>query len=377
MLEIADIHVVSKCDRPDADRTIADLKIDADARARIGPQECVAIPVLPVAALRDEGIAALLEAIDRHRDTLERSGEIAQRRARHRASVALLRAGEELLRERFVRTPRAATIAGLLDERRRAPALAARGRLQPAGRATNRRTGMNDRPTRRGAAGAAARRRSTTGSATRSRASSRARRSASANSSRSADSQSNRIYTALDLADTPPEDIGLPGRYPFTRGPYPTMYRGRLVDDAPDRRLRHGGGHEPALQVPDRAGPDRAVGRLRHADADGLRQRPPDERRRGRPRRRGDRHARRHGGAVRRHRPREDLGVDDDQPVAPGSCSRCTSRSREKRGLDLDKLSGTIQADILKEYRRRRSGSSRSRRRCASCATASRTARGT
>ena len=37
-----------------------------------------------------------------------------------------------------------------------------------------------------------------------------------------------RTYTALDVADTPLNDIGLPGRYPFTRGPYPTMYRGRL-----------------------------------------------------------------------------------------------------------------------------------------------------
>ena len=37
-----------------------------------------------------------------------------------------------------------------------------------------------------------------------------------------------RTYTALDIADTPLEDIGLPGQYPFTRGPYPTMYRGRL-----------------------------------------------------------------------------------------------------------------------------------------------------
>ncbi len=37
-----------------------------------------------------------------------------------------------------------------------------------------------------------------------------------------------RVYTALDGAETPLEDIGLPGRYPFTRGPYPTMYRGRL-----------------------------------------------------------------------------------------------------------------------------------------------------
>ncbi len=37
-----------------------------------------------------------------------------------------------------------------------------------------------------------------------------------------------RVYTPEDIADTPFEDIGLPGRYPFTRGPYPTMYRGRL-----------------------------------------------------------------------------------------------------------------------------------------------------
>jgi methylmalonyl-CoA mutase cobalamin-binding domain/chain len=37
-----------------------------------------------------------------------------------------------------------------------------------------------------------------------------------------------RVYTALDAADTPLADIGLPGSYPFTRGPYPTMYRGRL-----------------------------------------------------------------------------------------------------------------------------------------------------
>jgi methylmalonyl-CoA mutase N-terminal domain/subunit len=36
-----------------------------------------------------------------------------------------------------------------------------------------------------------------------------------------------RVYTPEDIADTPFEAIGLPGRYPFTRGPYPTMYRGR------------------------------------------------------------------------------------------------------------------------------------------------------
>lgn len=36
-----------------------------------------------------------------------------------------------------------------------------------------------------------------------------------------------RTYTPLDVKDTPFEDIGFPGQYPFTRGPYPTMYRGR------------------------------------------------------------------------------------------------------------------------------------------------------
>jgi 2-hydroxyisobutanoyl-CoA mutase large subunit len=36
-----------------------------------------------------------------------------------------------------------------------------------------------------------------------------------------------RVYTPEDVADTPFEAIGLPGQWPFTRGPYPTMYRGR------------------------------------------------------------------------------------------------------------------------------------------------------
>ncbi len=36
-----------------------------------------------------------------------------------------------------------------------------------------------------------------------------------------------RVYTPADLAGRSADEIGLPGRYPFTRGPYPTMYRGR------------------------------------------------------------------------------------------------------------------------------------------------------
>src|ERR671925_421668 len=37
------------------------------------------------------------------------------------------------------------------------------------------------------------------------------------------------LYTAEDLAENDPErDIGYPGEYPYTRGVYPSMYRGRL-----------------------------------------------------------------------------------------------------------------------------------------------------
>ncbi|HUF83153.1 MAG TPA: methylmalonyl-CoA mutase family protein, partial [Acidimicrobiia bacterium] len=38
-----------------------------------------------------------------------------------------------------------------------------------------------------------------------------------------------RVYTPEDVSDLDYElDLGFPGAFPFTRGPYPTMYRGRF-----------------------------------------------------------------------------------------------------------------------------------------------------
>jgi LAO/AO transport system kinase len=112
ILEIADIHVVSKCDRPDADRTIADLKNMlvlgmATARSAWHP------PVLATSSARDEGITELVDAIDRHYATLKSSGEIDARRSDINER-RLLKAGEEILRDRFVRH-RDAHVAALLD----------------------------------------------------------------------------------------------------------------------------------------------------------------------------------------------------------------------------------------------------------------------
>ena len=50
------------------------------------------------------------------------------------------------------------------------------------------------------------------------------------------------LYTPADLADVGFDylrDVGLPGEYPFTRGIYPSMFRGRAVDHAPVRWVRH------------------------------------------------------------------------------------------------------------------------------------------
>ena len=42
------------------------------------------------------------------------------------------------------------------------------------------------------------------------------------------------LYTADDLAGWDPETrLGLPGEAPFTRGVYPSMYRGRLWTGLP------------------------------------------------------------------------------------------------------------------------------------------------
>ena len=103
------------------------------------------------------------------------------------------------------------------------------------------------------------------------------------------------------------------------------------VDDAAVRGLRHGRGDERALPLPARARPDGALDGVRHADADGLRLRPRALARRGRPRGRRDRLARRHGDALRRHPAERRLDVDDDQR-AGGDAARVLRLRRREAG---------------------------------------------
>jgi len=114
VMEIADIYAINKADRPGADRLRNEIEVmlgirrgnafrhvgahhrPADGRAGgpadgRSPDDEWEPPVLPMAAIRDEGVDALVEAIDRHAAFLERTGELVRRRqarlARHTREV--------------------------------------------------------------------------------------------------------------------------------------------------------------------------------------------------------------------------------------------------------------------------------------------------
>ncbi|MGD9526660.1 methylmalonyl-CoA mutase family protein [Pseudonocardia sp.] len=157
-----------------------------------------------------------------------------------------------------------------------------------------------------------------------------------------------RVYTPVDLPHDY-DEIGFPGRYPFTRGPYPTMYRGRTWT------MRQIAGFGQAEET---------NARFRYLIAQGQT-----------------------GLSVDFDMPTL-MGLDSDDPMSLGEVGRegvaidvlpdmealfhsidlenisvsmtinpsawillamyvCVA---EDRGYDLDRLSGTVQNDILKEY---------------------------
>jgi len=157
-----------------------------------------------------------------------------------------------------------------------------------------------------------------------------------------------RVYSPVDLPASW-DDIGLPGRYPYTRGPYPTMYRGRNWTmrqiagfgqaEETNARFRYLIAHgQTGLSV------DFDMPTLMGLDSDDAMSL----------------------GEVGR----EGVAIDvlpDMEALFDGIDLEKTSVSMtinpsawillamyvavaEDRGYDLDKLSGTIQNDILKEY---------------------------
>jgi LAO/AO transport system kinase len=79
LLEVADVLVVNKADRPGADETVRDLEHTLDLA---DPPPAWRPPVLRTAATTGEGIDEVVDALDRHRAYLEADGRGDQRRSR-------------------------------------------------------------------------------------------------------------------------------------------------------------------------------------------------------------------------------------------------------------------------------------------------------
>jgi LAO/AO transport system kinase len=131
ILEIADIHVVTKADRADADKTAADLAgaQDLGLTGRQGAGEAATgwrVPVIATSANNGVGIEELTQTVLDHGTHLKTSGEDRARRKR----IALMRletAALDHMRREFKRlAPDMAELVNDLAERRATPRAAAR-----------------------------------------------------------------------------------------------------------------------------------------------------------------------------------------------------------------------------------------------------------
>jgi LAO/AO transport system kinase len=86
ILEIADIFVISKADKPGADQTVAELamllSLDPTRRQHDKARPYWRIPVLKTAAIKDQGITGVVDAIQQHHHYLVESGMLANRAQR-------------------------------------------------------------------------------------------------------------------------------------------------------------------------------------------------------------------------------------------------------------------------------------------------------
>jgi LAO/AO transport system kinase len=80
ILEVGDVFVVNKADRDGADQVVRDLRGTIRLAER-GPGEWRQ-PIVKTVAVRGEGLDEVIDAVDKHRAWLERSGELERRRRR-------------------------------------------------------------------------------------------------------------------------------------------------------------------------------------------------------------------------------------------------------------------------------------------------------
>lgn len=126
MLEIADIHVVSKCDRSDANKTLVDIKQMLMLGVGANSNSDWITRVVGVSSYTNEGLDELLDALRRHRIVAFETKRGKERQLSI-ANFRLQKTAEALLMERFERasTGLMPEISGRLQRRESDPYAAA------------------------------------------------------------------------------------------------------------------------------------------------------------------------------------------------------------------------------------------------------------
>ena len=96
IIEIADVLVVNKADRPGADVLVSQLR----ALLSLAPSEGREVPILSTVATTGVGVPELIDAIDEHRAWLDSSGEL-ERHRRQEARHQVLSVAQRIILERI------------------------------------------------------------------------------------------------------------------------------------------------------------------------------------------------------------------------------------------------------------------------------------
>ncbi len=127
LLEVADVFVVNKADRPDARGARRDLELMLD----LGHESGWRAPVVMTTAIKDEGIEDLWAEIERHTAHLNETGELLRRRCRRlrdevvdRVELGLRSRAHQIIGEEA-----GSTALGRVDRREISPAAAAEALL--------------------------------------------------------------------------------------------------------------------------------------------------------------------------------------------------------------------------------------------------------
>jgi LAO/AO transport system kinase len=122
ILEIADIFVVSKADKPSADQTVAELAMLLSLASN-RREAAWRIPIVKTSSFKEQGIEQLINAIRQHRHYLSESNTFvdrAQRQVRSELQALILHAVEDSL-DAAVSEEEWKALIGAINERKRDP----------------------------------------------------------------------------------------------------------------------------------------------------------------------------------------------------------------------------------------------------------------